>query len=389
MAPRYKPGSLLLETPDVDGRLGASPLPISIVDSGGNAAGNGGDGHFAGSALNTAYAGFTPINMASGYHGGASAEQTNTAYFGQATIQAAGVGGGGGDDNIALGGGLTSRGVGSSDLMESGHNSAGNGGDGHFAGALVNAPVAVYAPLNLSVAGPGSSAYAEQSNTAQFHQGSIQIAGVGGDGGSGNAASGGSASHSGVGAAGVSTDSDVIATGHNDAGNGGSGHFSGSLVHASFALYHPINIAVAGFGSSATAEQVNEVTFEQDSVQIAGVGGQGGSGNAASGGGVHLASLYEGLIGSDVISTGGNNAGNGGDGHFFGSLVDVDIAIYAPINVTAAGFNSNAEAHQVNEVHFEQGAMQIAGVGGNGGSGNVASGGDFVLHLLADHHVFE
>ena len=58
--------------------------------------------------------------------------------------------------------------------------------------------------------------------------------------------------------------SDVIATGHNDAGDGGSGHFSGSLVHASFALYHPINIAVAGFGSSATAEQVNEVTFEQE-----------------------------------------------------------------------------------------------------------------------------
>ena len=93
------------------------------------------------------------------------------------------------------------------------------------------------------------------------------------------------------------------------------------------------------------------------------------------------------MIGSDVIATGNNGAGNGGDGHFAGSLVDLNIAIYAPINIAVAGSNSTAEAHQSNNVQFDQSAIQIAGIGGDGGHGNAAFGGDFAMHLLADHHL--
>ena len=57
-----------------------------------------------------------------------------------------------------------------------------------------------------------------------------------------------------------------------------------------------------------------------------------------------------GLIGSDVIATGDNSAGDGGDGHFAGSLVDINMAIYAPINIAVAGSNSTADAHQSNNV---------------------------------------
>lgn len=94
-----------------------------------------------------------------------------------------------------------------------------------------------------------------------------------------------------------------------------------------------------------------------------------------------------GLIGSDVIATGGNSAGNGGQGHFAGSMLDLSIAIYAPINIAVAGPNSTADAEQTNNVTIDQSAIQIAGIGGGGGHGNAALGGDAVLHLLSDLHL--
>jgi hypothetical protein len=67
-------------------------------------------------------------------------------------------------------------------------------------------------------------------------------------------------------------------------------------------------------------------------------------------------------------------------------VVDLNIAIYAPINIAVAGYNSSATADQANSVHFDQGAVQIAGIGGNGGHGNLALGGDLTMQFLADHH---
>ena len=116
--------------------------------------------------------------------------------------------------------------------------------------------------------------------------------------------------------------------------------------YTSFALYDPINIAVAGYNSSAHADQSNNVAFDQAAFQMAGVGGNGGSGNAAIGGDAGALSSILGLIGSDVIATGGNSAGSGGSGHFTGSVVDLSIAIYAPINIAVAGVNSTADAHR-------------------------------------------
>jgi hypothetical protein len=88
-----------------------------------------------------------------------------------------------------------------------------------------------------------------------------------------------------------------------------------------------------------------------------------------------------------VIATGGNSAGDGGNGHFSGSLVDVNIAIYAPINIAVAAYNSTAAADQINTAHFDQSAIQIAGIGGDGGHHNLALGGDIMMQLLADPHL--
>ena len=368
-----------------------------VIATGDNSAGNGGNGHFSGALVHAPVAVFDPINIAmAGFHGTADAHQSNTVQFLQGASQAAGGGGHGGNDNAASGGGVSVFAAGASDhnwinsdLIASGGNHAGDGGDGYFYGSIVHASFILYNPINIAVAGYNSNAHADQTNNVIFDQSAFQMAGIGGNGGSGNAATGGGVSVSGSqhGTGHNWINSDMIASGGNHAGDGGDGYFYGGIVHASFALYDPINIAVAGYNSSAHADQTNNVTFDQSAFQMAGVGGNGGNGNAAIGGDTGFHSAILGLIGSDVIATGGNSAGSGGDGHFAGSLIDLNIAIYAPINIAVAGPNSTADAHQTNNVQFDQSAVQIAGVGGDGGHGNTAVGGDFAMHLLADHHL--
>lgn len=354
------------------------------IHTGDNSAGNGGNGYFAGGLIDTSYASFEPFNLArAGSHATAEAHQTNIAYLDQSATQIAGTGGDGGDWNAASGGSVGAFGSVVAGAIGTGDNSAGNGGDGTFLGAMVHAPVAIYNPVNIAVAGSHATADAHQTNTAYFDQSATQIAGVGGSGGNGNAASGGSVGAFGPGGVGS------IGTGENSAGNGGDGYAYGGVVHATFALYYPVNIAVAGYNSTAHADQTNNVVFDQSAVQIAGVGGDGGHGNAATGGSADIFSSIFDLIGSDAVATGNNSAGNGGNGHFAGSMVDIDVAIYAPVNIAVAGYNSTADAHQTNNVVFDQSTIQMAGIGGDGGHGNTALGGDFAMHLLSDLHLLD
>ena len=357
------------------------------VQSGADTAGNGGDGYFYGSMIHASMVVYEPINItvAMGYDSTALADQTNNVSIDQSAVQMAGIGGNGGDGNIASGGnvGISSFGSG---MITTGGNSAGNGGEGYFSGSLVNAPVVIYDPINIAVAGAGGTADANQSNTVDINQSVIQIAGIGGNGGSGNFAIGGSISMLGFGSGAGGSGWDLIQTGGSHAGNGGDGSFSGSLVHTSVAVYDPVNISVAGYNSNTSSDQINNVNLDQSSSQTAGIGGNGGNANVAAGGNASLVS--SGLAsGSDAISSGGNSAGDGGSGHVSGSLIDVSVAIYAPINIAVAGPHSTAEADQINTVHIDQSMIQIAGIGGDGGNGNVALGGDVAMHLLSDLHL--
>jgi hypothetical protein len=363
----------------------AAPGP-GAIDSGGNTAGNGGDGYFYGGIIHASMVVYEPINIsvAAGYDSTALADQTNNASFNQSALQMAGIGGNGGDGNIAAGGSAAlSSPAAASELIATGGNGAGNGGSGTFAGTLVDAPIVIYHPMNFAIAGPGGTADASQANTVAIDQSAVQIAGIGGNAGSGNAAIGGNVTLSGYGSP---SGGWQIESGGELAGNGGDGSFHGSLVHTSVVVYDPVNIAVAGYNSTTEAYQTNNVTLDQSSSQTAGVGGNGGSGNVAMGGNAGITSSGLGS-GSDVIATGGNGAGNGGSGHFSGSIIDVSVAIYAPINIAIAGPHATAEADQVNNVHIDQSATQIAGIGGDGGNGNLALGGDVAAHLLSDLHL--
>jgi hypothetical protein len=363
---------------------GTAGLGPGATDSGGNTAGNGGNGYFYGGMVHASMVIYEPINIsvAAGYDSTALAEQTNDVSFNQSALQMAGIGGNGGDGNIASGGNASLSSLAPEPVVTGGNN-AGNGGNGSFSGVLLDAPIVIYHPVDIAVAGPDGTAEASQSNTVQIDQSAIQIAGVGGSGGNGNAAIGGDVSTIGSGS---SSGGEMIESGGNQAGNGGDGYAYGGLVHASFVLYDPVNIAIAGYNSSTYAIQTNNVSLDQSSSQTGGIGGHGGSDNLAAGGSSDI--LLSGPAGgSDTIATGGNGAGNGGNGHFSGSLVDVSIAIYAPINIAIAGPHATAEADQVNNVHIDQSATQIAGTGGDGGQGNLALGGDVAAHLLSDLHL--
>src|SRR5215813_11606073 len=121
------------------GWLATDSLPFSI-DTGGNGAGNGGNGYFSGYLIDSPYAAFEPLNVAqASAHGSAITHQTNVVLLDQSAIQTAGMGGDGGDDNDASGGSVSGGfGSGSSGVITTGDNSAGTGGDGIFQGAMVH-----------------------------------------------------------------------------------------------------------------------------------------------------------------------------------------------------------------------------------------------------------
>ncbi len=157
-------------------------------------------------------------------------------------------------------------------------------------------------------AGPGAEAHADQSNNALFLQGATQIGGMGGSGGDHNVAGHGPS---------ISPGTALTLTGDFYAGHGGDGYFVGSMVDVSIAIFSPINIAVGAAGGSAEAHQTNNVIFDQGTVQIAGIGGNGGGFN----------------LSSDTIFTGNHAGGGGGDGSSTGSMVDVNFGYFHPINI--------------------------------------------------------
>lgn len=184
------------------------------------------------------------------------------------------------------------------------------------------------------------------------------------------------------------------------AGSGGHGTFIGAMVDSDVAIYIPLNIAINAYGGEATATQIDAVVFNHNAGQIGGSDGSGGEGNTGGGGSAaavgsasHTSgaahSGHAGLsptLHSETASFFGGmgHVGNGGDGVFLGAMLDMDVSIYAPINI-AIGFGGNVTAIQYNSVVFDQGAVQVGGVGGHGGNGNGAVGDSgFWSLLLAD-----
>jgi len=93
----------------------------------------------------------------------------------------------------------------------------------------------------LRTRGSNGTADAHHSNVVQFHQGAVQIAGVGRQWrGNGNAATGGDVPVFGQAVAGHNwMSSDQILSGANHAGNGGEAYVYGGIIHASMVVYEP------------------------------------------------------------------------------------------------------------------------------------------------------
>lgn len=229
-----------------------------------------------------------------------------------------------------------------------GYNAAGNGGDGTSVGTISSNTLAVFMPSNSAIAGPQTDADAQQGNNALINQDSTEMAGLGGHGGSGNLAIG-------------------SADNANLAGNGGNGTFLGALVSTDTAVFAPVNTAVAaGPGATASAEQTNNAAIFQGGTQIGGVGGSGGGHNVAGG-------AASGSHGATFVYNGDSYAGHGGDGTFIGSMIDVNVAVFSPINIAVGAAGGDAAAAQTNNAIFDQGGVQVAGIGGSGGGFNLSS----------------
>lgn len=227
------------------------------------------------------------------------------------------------------------------------HNSAGSGGDGTSIGTIGSNTLALFMPSNAAIAGPHTDVEAHQGNNALINQHVTEMAGIGGQGGNGNLAGGSGSGHS--------------------AGSGGDGSLFGALFSTDTAVFAPVNLAVAtGSGSTAHAGQANNVAFLQGATQIGGVGGSGGDHNIAGG-------TAPAPQGATFIFNGDNYAGHGGDGTFIGSMVDVNVAVFSPINIAIGAAGGDAHATQTNNVLFDQGGVQIAGIGGQGGGFNLSS----------------
>src|ERR1700741_2167200 len=79
------------------------------------------------------------------------------------------------------------------------------------------------------------------------------------------------------------------------------------------------------------------------------------------------------------VDTGHNSAGNGGDGHFYGSITN-------NAKIDFDGSNSIEKAHvddvhQINKVWADQSQNVSAGNGGEGGDENLAAGGNVGIDL--------
>ncbi len=225
------------------------------------------------------------------------------------------------------------------------HNSAGSGGNGTSIGTLDSNTLAVFMPSNAAITGPHSAADAQQGNNALINQHATEMAGMGGDGGNGN----------------------LAGSGGGNAGGGGHGTFLGSLVSTDVGVFAPVNTAVAGGpGSTANASQVNNAAMLQGATQIGGIGGSGGDHNISG-------SVSPDHHDTSITFTGDNFAGHGGDGTFIGSMIDVNVAVFSPINIAIGAAGGAASAHQTNNAIFDQGGVQIAGIGGAGGGFNLSS----------------
>lgn len=232
-------------------------------------------------------------------------------------------------------------GSGSADAASTVPDSSGSGGNGFATGVISSTPTAVFVPDNSVVALSGASASADQTNHALVDQQSAELAGIGGNGG--------------------------LTFGMNlHAGHGGDGTFAGALVSADVGVFAPVNTAVAaGPGAHADASQGNSAALLQDTTQVAGAGGNAGA--------TYIDHSTGTAAGTTVVLNGDLHAGSGGDGTFVGTMTDINVAIYSPVNIAIAGAGGTAHATQDNNVLMSQGATQVAGVGGAGGGFYVPS----------------
>jgi hypothetical protein len=215
------------------------------------------------------------------------------------------------------------------DSIDTSGGSAGNGGDGKNWGDQNDNDTAVFKSDNYAY---GAHIKANIGDTVDAYAtwdadgGNGKGKGTGGDGGDGTGGKGGYGGYGG------------------DGGKGGSG-------------------AGSGYGDHVVKEAL---------VPKGGYGGGGDGGDGGDGG-------YGGKGGYGGYGEGGD--GGKGIGTGTGGWASSNGDQYLETGGNTGHFTAPTSATQKNFAYFDQGAHQIAGVGGDGGNGNSADGGPVVFSL--------
>jgi hypothetical protein len=146
-----------------------------------------------------------------------------------------------------------------------------------------------------------------------------------------------------------------IDTGGNNAGNGGNGHSSGDISNQPSIKFAPVNKAEGADVDVKTGDHVNQKAYWDA--------------GSAKGGDASAKKAHE----ASVKANGGETESNGDQKSWSGHNTSDVVA--------------NTKASQMNKFTADQSQMAIAGNGGDGGSDNMAVGGD--VHVKLAHTTSE
>jgi hypothetical protein len=139
------------------------------------------------------------------------------------------------------------------------------------------------------------------------------------------------------------------------AGNGGDGYNKGDIYYKPEVNFEPEQ-KVYGSENDNHAGDYTKAYAEWYAKGKAGDGDEGGDGGKA------------------FFAFKSSNGGEGGDGGNAKTNSNGDLEIWSGHN--KASIDADTKAYQSNELHADQSALILAGVGGDGGHGNFAVGGN-------------
>jgi hypothetical protein len=168
-----------------------------------------------------------------------------------------------------------------------------------------------------------------------------------------------------------------ISTGDQSAGNGGSGHFDGDISNTPTINFNPTNFAIGATVTSTAGDSISQwASWDAGGAEAHGGLGLGGFGFGGENEGGNGAGGGTWSPGTGGAANGANGTGAAGTGGLAAASAASNGDQYSSSGHDVSAVTANTGATQSNYVAADMHQTVMAGIGGNGGSGNAAHGGD-------------